>query len=60
MVAHFFTLKSICQIFDLCTSLLRSSCRVILSDVLFMVLYSTQSSANRQIFDVMLSAISFM
>ena len=60
MVAHFSTLKSICQIFDQCTSLLRSSCRVILSDVLFIVLYSTQSSANRRIFDVMLSAISFM
>ena len=42
------------------SSLLRSSSKVILSDVLFIVLYSTQSSANRRIFDVMLLAISFM
>ena len=36
MIAHFFTLKSICLMFDHCSSLLISSCYAVLSVWLFM------------------------
>ena len=57
---HLATLNSICQSASRCPKLVRSSCKIKQSWSEFIFLYITQSSANRQTEDLMLSGRSFM
>ena len=57
---HLATLNFICQLASHCASRSRSSCKIKQSEGEHMFLYRTQSSANKQTDDLMLSGRSLM